>query len=1162
MKLVFTVAPMLIPKVGKIFGAISAATALSQVLPTLAKSVNGIVSGTNDNDVGRFFTSIESATSRFGSSVSDYSREHLVSGENLARLIEDVSLQLFQQRVIGTIPRMLNSGKVTSNNVKLGQNLALAYMAATSSQEVYSEFKAAGASDRVAGLGMLASVAAMWKLMNVNYFRESLFQGTYLDESIVKEPARQLVKEARESLGILEQNPRRALAFLGKKMGDKVAAAGAKSVAGRAGQATASFGKTMMNKAINEGTEEMLEELSADAIKGLFDALDALGVPMNKDKINLDFGWDASDIFQRYGMSFVGGAIGGPIFELQTRWENKLNNTVIHHNRQGAEELVYLIAQGRGDEIRDYYSGLHRKGKLGNPNLSSSKVEIVDTVDGEDAAFLGATNMESQNDLVYGALTSHVDYIERLMSEEGLILSKARLQENLLDQLRAKQPDFADVFTQVVANAGMHNRLLADFQTLSTDIIQKRSELETVVARNQSTAATEPERRVEAQSLAGNLQVQQLQRELNELRAKRDAITHGEMNDYYLGQALFTLDDKTRNMFVDLSIESFALLNYGVNYSETDETQRTKIKEEHEAYLKEKGENTAYRAFDIYYSTSERFATKLNEENQRLEGLSKNELYTQKLPGFQYIESLYQLGELERQINIIRDKKEKTPEDQDKLVALYHQRQIIRNASDDLARDPSLALVEDGGENVPTRVSSNTTTPDVPLADTIATQVEAQLQYMADNNIVAKNNDEIDMLYDVIRRAHTTDTDYLTGVANTVIESIIGDDPMGIESVFEPMYSIYSELFSLVDQFKNSIGTDADEASGLLDKMTALIKDAVGDNLTDSQVQDIINALIPQVNGEPITAFMDRINALRNKVVYSGYSELLSDLIMNINGEPIKIVDLIKEQKYKLSTQRNLRDYVIENPAIETDLRKVQEINNIAFALMSGAYGGLNNRINALRTAKEPLAEITQNTADIFSQDANLLRQQLNTLLTLSENNKQQRLRAHIDVATNMKPKFARALLGTNSIVADQLNDLLLNSGESRTLQEIWNESGEININEPIDEENFHEFELQMINFEEQIYKAMSPKLVNSADRAQLAANLTNIFGSDVWKMKSTVLSEDSKEPVQMYDLLIYTTAIMSTSSGSFYSSLSDIISQDTYEYAPVYSQELAIRLA
>lgn len=865
-------------------------------------------------------------------------------------------------------------------------------------------------------------------------------------------------------------------------------------------------------------------------------------------------------------MSFVGGAIGGPIFELQTRWENNvLNKTVINHNRKGAEELVYLIAQGRGDEIRDYYTWLHKKGKLGNPNLSASKVEVVGTVDGnEDMAFLSPTeSSSSQNDLMYGALVNHVDYMEKLMSEEGLLLSKAQLQEGLLGQLRSKQPDFADIYTQVVAKAGLHNRLLADFQSLSTDIVQKRSELEAVVSKNQTTASTEPERKVEAQSLAGNLQVQKLQQELNELRKKRDAITNGELNDYYLGQSLFSFNDLVRNQFINLSVEAFALMNYGVNYNETDDAQKEKIKTEHEAYINEKGQGTAFRAFDIYYSASEKFAPKLLAENERVEKLAKNEIYTEGMPGFKYIQAMRKWSDLDRAINIIKDKKERTPQDDDKLAALYIQRDSIRKEAEDIAKDPSLALVEMGGENVPTRVSLNTETPDVPMADAIAKQVEAQLQYMADNNIIARNNDEIDMLYDVIKRAHTTDTNYLDEQLHNVLLPIVGDDPMAMEAIFEPINSYSGELYDLVEQYKNAVGTDIDTANGILAKMTDVINNAVNGELTDAQVQQIIDALIPQINGEPITAFMDRINALRNKITYSGYNEILSDLITAINGQPIRIEELVSEQRYRLSEQNNLRDYVIENPIVENDLQKALEINQMALALLFGASTGLNTHINALRTMKEPLAEISDNTRKILADDAILLDQRLSTLLQLSANNKQKRLRAHTDIAINMKPKFARALLGENSIVADALNEIIAqNSTNPKTLREIWDSAGPLAISDEIDGDNFGTFEVQMIAFEQQIYEIMSPKLANPADSADVAAALAKAFGQDIWKMKSTVLSEDSKEPVQMYDLFIYTAAIMGTSSGTFYSNLKDIISDESYAYAPVYSQELAIRSA
>jgi hypothetical protein len=45
-------------------------------------------------------------------------------------------------------------------------------MAGTSSIDSFDAFKAAGASDRVAGFGMLSTMGAMYGLMNTDYFKD------------------------------------------------------------------------------------------------------------------------------------------------------------------------------------------------------------------------------------------------------------------------------------------------------------------------------------------------------------------------------------------------------------------------------------------------------------------------------------------------------------------------------------------------------------------------------------------------------------------------------------------------------------------------------------------------------------------------------------------------------------------------------------------------------------------------------------------------------------------------------------------------------------------------------------------------------------------------------------------------------------------------------
>ena len=95
-----------------------------------------------------------------------------------------------------------------------------------------------------------------------------------------------------------------------------------------------------------------MEELFQDGIKGSFIGAEALGIPMNQQRENLDFGFSAQDVLKRYGMSFFGGFVGGAIFQgynqLETRGAALTANTPEAH----LAELTKLISDGRTEEIK------------------------------------------------------------------------------------------------------------------------------------------------------------------------------------------------------------------------------------------------------------------------------------------------------------------------------------------------------------------------------------------------------------------------------------------------------------------------------------------------------------------------------------------------------------------------------------------------------------------------------------------------------------------------------------------------------------------------------------------------------------------------------------------------------------------------------------------
>ena len=257
----------------------------------------------------------EGRMATFDSTSSDYSREHMVTFENLGNLIGDVAGQLFQQQAVAHIPYYIQ--KMTGGDVKkvtdLGKNLALAYMAATSAQDTYSAFKEAGASDRAAGLGMLASTTALYKLMNIDYFRNNLFKNTFMDDSEIRSITRSVARAEANELATSAKltTPKEAATFLQKaqkfyeeKLVDGITKKGAAGV---------------FTRGLSEGAEETMEEITTDLIKGMFKGAEALGVDISGEDKKTDFGFSLKDIASRYAMSFGGGFIGGMVFS----WQNK-----------------------------------------------------------------------------------------------------------------------------------------------------------------------------------------------------------------------------------------------------------------------------------------------------------------------------------------------------------------------------------------------------------------------------------------------------------------------------------------------------------------------------------------------------------------------------------------------------------------------------------------------------------------------------------------------------------------------------------------------------------------------------------------------------------------------------------------------------------------------
>jgi hypothetical protein len=117
------------------------------------------------------------------------------------------------------IPSLLDKAGFTKGlmkNKKLGEELALGYMAATSARESYGSFREAGANETTAGLAAIANLVALNGLMRTDYFRSTLFKGSFFDDDILKGVAKDVAKQVRADNTIANTTAKAAVSKLSK----------------------------------------------------------------------------------------------------------------------------------------------------------------------------------------------------------------------------------------------------------------------------------------------------------------------------------------------------------------------------------------------------------------------------------------------------------------------------------------------------------------------------------------------------------------------------------------------------------------------------------------------------------------------------------------------------------------------------------------------------------------------------------------------------------------------------------------------------------------------------------------------------------------------------------------------------------------------------------
>lgn len=1168
-KTAFTTIPYLIPGVGEVLGGLTAIVALNRVLPVLGKAIASMA-GQGDSDFVKQMNQYEGLFAKFDPSVSDNSQEHLVSWENLGNLISSVSGQLFQQRVVGSIPMLLNKSGDIVKQSQLGRNLAYGYMALTSAQDSYNTFKEAGASDIVSGWAFVANMIALGGLMATDYGKGLLFKGSWLDENVLKAPAREAAEQVRNELtrGIENATPKEKAKFINRLIGiyNK--------------HFSSAAADTFVNRGVSEALEEVMEEGILDISKVLASTAEAIGINVGNKK--LDFGLSWTDVMQRYGMAAAGGFVGGGIFHLQGKWDKLLANDMVQHTDEDTlQKLTYYIAQGRGQEIRDYYRQWHAKGLLGSTSLGTN-LSTISSIDGDQVVSEAANGNLSQNDVVFSTLMNYINTIEDTISKEGLRIDTGSLVRNAL--IGYKESD-RSLRADTLINLGVHDLLIKDTYDLATKIVEKTAELNTEINRL-TVKQDSPDAKAQTEENIKNSQtIKNLQLELDQLRQQRDSILKGENNWKYIGQAIFASNTELAKNFIDLSVENYTRVFHGKRYASLSDDEKEAMKKEHAEYMKNTGKNQVLRAFDVYLGLSQRYSERLAQENKSLKGYQLNEsskVTTQFQESF--IKKLKDLRDTATEYNTLVAKEEKTDEDNTKIIELKSKLEQLEQSIKDSSQSAASMFIHPSGDNE--EIIKLLTKPILtPEENATAFALVGQMYQNYAVNKQQLNND-----FEYITLVRNTVNEYLaSGSVSDKIDAWIdgiemresngGSDP-GLWTSWLMDVGLYDSLYDededrtaydgeflkdikeLANTFIDNLGTNNQIALSAYNQIKQRLLNA---GFSNEDVNSFLATITPDYfeNGvlRPITEFVERVDALRGQINYSSFNELLQDFATDILGERKNILDLINQEKLKLINSQTIDDYFIRNAGIKSELEEAKQLIKMLRAMLKGTIDKTNGSIN---TAKPPiqLAELDENTARILYRQSFDLENEINTLLGISDLNGARTLRIHEEIDRHMRGRYIWTLINDPTFV-QKFGELFYTEDESGLKTPINIKTiadnllqGRLDLSKAdnADPAELMKFE---VAFETALYDEVN-KTGISKDPTKFAKALVSLF-NDAWKMDTSKMSTNT-DVISPYSLLSYLQLVVSVPAETFYNQYKTTTQADDSKFAPIYNQEMAIR--
>lgn len=630
------IAPVFVPYVGEVYVGTRILLSLSELIPTIGKIFSG-----SDNE---FLSRIEGINKALSFSSSDYTQgsqeagieANPVSVETGLKLISDVFTQLAEQRwlfkygtalfsgvnpkIIGESDKAVAARKalIESNAKKMGFNLeklkvaksskelledgvteqavnferaklalesqlkrgqqwakhlSMAYMTGITTASSYGEAKQQGASDTEASLFALGYTLGEYALLSSD-LGQWILPELKLEKLQNRNIAVTLSKITNGSKSLTsDQNVStwKKIVDYGKQLATQ----------DYSDSVLKSASKMTISSMLSEGIEETSEELLLDVAKTLFNLSNSL----RGDETKFDDNWENMAV--RYGMSFIGGNIGGGIATALPGYRaaktgKNLNSSDAYH------QLVHIVAQGKSQEFINTVNKLD----LGSKDLS---MNIVENSDGT-TSYKPAENYEdSQDYAIKQSLIKQVKMIEDILDSEGAKLSTDSLLNDKLIRRELKYHSLLQSNILGIYTNDFHNTIAR-----LAEVDQEINTLERAQSGNNPDENDTENRKDKREfSDADKKKLSELKKEQSNLREKLNKYKDGSMGSEFIKEALFEIDTNISSAYGPTDFRRWLFDQTGKHLEELSESEISNYQEKwKEASINRR--EIVHRAYQVF----------------------------------------------------------------------------------------------------------------------------------------------------------------------------------------------------------------------------------------------------------------------------------------------------------------------------------------------------------------------------------------------------------------------------------------------------------------------------------------------------------------------------------------------------------------------------------